>query len=169
MAKRGGRRRRWTDEQLRAAVASSRSVYEVFRVLGLRVGGGQHALIKRRIRELGLDTAHFLGQGWNKGDPQGLLTRIRAKIPLEEILVANSRYSSTHDLKRRLLKAGLLEHGCYICDSPPEWRGQPLVLRLDHVNGDRRDHRLENLRLLCPNCDAQTPTFAGRNKGKVPW
>lgn len=163
----GGRARRWTDDQLRAAVPQSRSVYEVFRRLGLRVGGGQHGTIKRRIRELGLDTSHFTGRAWNRG---GSGYRIRPRWTLEQILVPLSPYGGgSAALKRRLLKERVLVNRCAICGSPPEWHGAPLILRLDHVNGDRRDHRLENLRLLCPNCDSQTPTYCGRNKGRVAW
>ena len=76
-----------------------------------------------------------------------------------------STYTSTSTLKARLLDAGLLEGVCAACRID-RWRGQPLVLHLDHVNGRRDDHRLENLRLLCPNCHSQTSTYAGRNKGR---
>lgn len=160
-----GRMRRWTDDQLRDAVKNATSVYGVFRHMGLRIGGGQHMLIKRRIRELGLDTSHFTGQGWNKRDAAGLL--LRKRIPLEQILVKDSEYCSISVLKRRLVAAGLLENRCALCRLLPEWQGKPLVLRLDHMNGICNDHRLSNLRFLCPNCDSQTPTFAGRNKGKA--
>jgi hypothetical protein len=163
MAK-GGRVRRWTDDQLTNAVSRAKSVSGVFRELGLRIGGGQHMLIKKRIRELKLDTSHFTGQGWNKGDAAGLLRR--KCIPLEEILVRDSEYCSISVLKRRLVDAGLLDNRCAICGLLPEWQGKPLIMRLDHINGICNDHRLPNLRFLCPNCDSQTPTFAGRNKGK---
>lgn len=159
------RMRRWTDDQLREAVKKASSFAGVFRELGLRIGGGQHMLIKKRIHELGLDTSHFTGKGWNKRDAAGLL--FRRRIPLEQILVRNSDHASISVLKRRLIDAGLLDNRCAICGLGPEWQGKPLVLRLDHINGVRNDHRLENLRLLCPNCDSQTPTFAGRNKGKA--
>lgn len=157
------KRRRWTDDQLREAVKKATSVYGVFRVMGLRVGGGQHMLIKQRIKALGLDTSHFTGQGWNRG----MKVPTTPVFSFEEILVRNSRYVSSPDLKRRLIKAGLLENRCAMCGLLPEWQGKPLVMRLDHINGIRNDHRLDNLRLLCPNCDSQTPTFAGRNKGKA--
>ena len=156
-------RRSWTNEDLEAAVAASRSIRQVFLHLGLKVRGGAHALLKRRIVELGLDTSHFRGQGWNKGDPEGVLARARPKLELDEILVEDSTYQSTYKLKARLLEAGLLQNRCYLCGLAPEWCGAPLVHRLDHINGRRLDNRLENLRLLCPNCDSQTPTFAGRN------
>jgi hypothetical protein len=158
-----GRKRSWTDADLADAVRVSRSIRQVLAHLGRKVGGAQHTAIKRRIRDLGLDVSHFTGQGWNKGDPRGLLNR-RAIRPFDEILVEDSTYACTSDLKARLLGAGMLVNRCAICDLPPIWNDQPLVLRLDHVNGNNRDHRLDNLRLLCPNCDSQTPTFAGRNR-----
>ncbi len=82
----------------------------------------------------------------------------------EEILVENSPYKNIPILKKRLLKEGLLEYKCAICGNTGEWLGQPLTLQLDHINGDHFDHRLENLRLLCPNCHSQTETFSGKNK-----
>lgn len=81
----GGRARRWTDDQLRVAVPLSRSVHEVFRRLGLRVGGGQHGTIKRRIRELGLDTSHFTDRGCSSGSTtsaaSGSITAWRTRRP----------------------------------------------------------------------------------------
>ena len=46
------------------------------------------------------------------------------------------------------------------------WCGKEITLELDHINGDNRDHRVQNLRLLCPNCHSQTDTWRGRNKNK---
>jgi 5-methylcytosine-specific restriction endonuclease McrA len=84
---------------------------------------------------------------------------------LEAILVANSSYTNLKRLKNRLLRRGLIAYRCHECGLT-EWRGRALALVLDHVNGLNDDHRLENLRLLCPNCHSQTPTFAGRNVGR---
>jgi hypothetical protein len=64
------------------------------------------------------------------------------------------------------LREEVLLNECYLCGSPPLWSGKPLVMILDHANGDRADNRIENLRLLCPNCNSQQQTFAGRNKGR---
>ena len=61
----------------------------------------------------------------------------------------------------------LLENKCYCCGLLPIWCGAPLTLQLDHINGMRGDHRLENLRLVCPNCHSQTATYAGR-RNKLP-
>lgn len=94
--------------------------------------------------------------------PDGRRRAPDSKIPLERILVTGSSYSR-YSLKRRLIAEGLLVEACSICSMPPEWQGRPLVLVLDHINGVNDDNRIENLRLLCPNCNSQTDTFAGRN------
>ena len=70
--------------------------------------------------------------------------------------------SNRKNIKRRLLEAGVLLHACALCGIR-EWQGAPLTLQIDHINGRRLDYRLENLRMLCPNCHSQTVTFAGRN------
>nr|WP_246355414.1 HNH endonuclease signature motif containing protein [Nocardioides ungokensis] len=55
---------------------------------------------------------------------------------------------------------------CAICGQPSSWNGAPLALVLDHVDGDSENNRRENLRLVCPNCDSQLPTYKSRNKGR---
>jgi DNA-binding transcriptional ArsR family regulator len=82
------------------------------------------------------------------------------KEPLCDLLVADSP-ASRLTVKRRLLQEGVKARRCDEC-ALEDWQGQPLRLDLHHVNGDRRDHRLANLRLLCPNCHSQTENFAGR-------
>jgi hypothetical protein len=156
-----GKPRTWTDEELKAAVATSRSIRAVLRKLGLKVGGGTYVTITKRIADLGLDVTHFTGQGWSKGLKNPVPVRRR---PLSEILVRDSDYGSTHWLRKRLIQEGRKEARCEGCGLA-EWREQPMPLQLDHVNGDRTDHRIENLRVLCPNCHAQTDTWCGKNVG----
>jgi hypothetical protein len=102
-------RRSWTDEDLRRAVAASRSIRGVLVELGLQVGGGRYVVIRRHSARLGLSTAHFTGQGWNRG-MRGFATSVGR--PLESILVRDSDYTNTAALKRRLIAAGLLEARC---------------------------------------------------------
>lgn len=83
------------------------------------------------------------------------------KYSLSKILIQESIYKGTHNLKLRLLKEGLLKNSCYICGIG-EWLGDSLSFHLDHINGIRNDNRIENLRLLCPNCHSQTETYAGK-------
>ncbi|HEU5105276.1 MAG TPA: HNH endonuclease [Solirubrobacterales bacterium] len=81
--------------------------------------------------------------------------------PLEKVLVENSTYSRQH-VKRRLLQEGLKEPVCEMCGQGEMWHGRPMGMILDHINGVRDDHRLENLRIVCPNCAATLDTHCGR-------
>ena len=110
-----------------------------------------HITIWRRAQKLNLK---FPGIGSGK------------KLELSEILEGKHPQYPTIKLSRRLKKERILEDKCDICDIT-EWNGNPIVLQLDHKNGKRTDHRLENLRLLCPNCHSQTENFCGRNKKKT--
>jgi hypothetical protein len=152
--------RRWyTDDQLSRAVARSISYAGVLRELGVPVTGGSHAHLARRIRAMGIDTSHFLGQAHFRGT-----TRPRRKV--EEILVVlppGSARPRTPTLRRALLASGV-PHLCAICGCGGTWRGSALVLAIDHVNGDWLDNRLENLRFLCPNCHSQTATWCRKSR-----
>lgn len=152
---------RYTEQQLVHAVQHSLSIRQVLGCLGLsQQGGGAYATVKSRIRSLDLDTSHFTGQGWNV---HGAATRGRVRRPLDTLLVEHAPAYPSSRLKRRLIDSDLILERCAICGLAPWWHGQRLVLRLDHINGVHDDNRLQNLRLVCPNCDSQLPTFAGRN------
>jgi Zn finger protein HypA/HybF involved in hydrogenase expression len=153
------RERRFNDEELRAAVCESASYAEVMRRLDYAPSGGMHRYIKGHIKRLGLDTSHFVGQAWAKGsrNTNGFVAR-----PLEEVLVNGSKVQGAR-LLRRLIAEGLMAARCQHCGRA-QWRCRPIPLELDHVNGDPTDNRLENLRVLCPNCHAQTHTYCGRNR-----
>ncbi len=84
------------------------------------------------------------------------------KTPLEDILVKNNKYGSAV-LKHRLIEELYWEYKCLWCGIGPEWNGKPLTLQLDHINGDHYDNRIENLRILCPNCHTQTKTWGMNN------
>lgn len=84
------------------------------------------------------------------------------KLLLSEILVKDSLYASMANLKRRLQNELGWEHICFMCKNTV-WNNQPIPIQIDHINGDHTDNRIENLRFLCPNCHAQTETYAGKN------
>jgi len=100
---------------------------------------------------------------WNKAKCRGELVTRKHGMPLSQLI--QGRRNRTH-VKGRLLGAGLIENRCDECGIS-DWRGRPLSIQIDHVNGNGQDHSLENLRMLCPNCHSQTPTFAGRNRKRL--
>ena len=89
------------------------------------------------------------------------LNLARKQKPLSEVLVKGSTYGRQH-VKRRLLAEGIKEPRCELCGQGEIWRGRPMAMILDHINGVRDDHRLENLRMVCPNCAATLDTHCGR-------
>ena len=87
----------------------------------------------------------------------------------EEMFCVNST-KTRHQVRERILYDSLLPYNCAKCGIYPEWMGELLSLILDHINGIYNDHRLGNMRWLCPNCNSQTRTFSGRNKKyKIPY
>lgn len=142
-----------SDEEFKNIIKNSSSYSECLRTLGLGTRGGSSSdVLKRRIKELNCSTQHFKGR-----------TTSATRYTLEDILVENSKYTAISALKEKLIKANLLEYKCSKCGIS-EWQNQPISLQLDHINGINDDHRLENLRFLCPNCHSQTETYAGKNK-----
>lgn len=155
---------KWTREVLAEAVAASTSLCGVLRRLGLDVVGGHHTHIGRKVKTFGIDTSHF-------GPPERTerMRDNRRRRSAEEILRADHSPTATRvnntRLRRALLEIGR-EERCSLCGLPPAWLGEPLPLEVDHVNGDWRDNRADNLRFLCPNCHSTTDTYRGRAKGR---
>lgn len=102
----------------------------------------------------------FCAATWDEAKKRGEVVPRRFAMPIDELL--NGPRCRTH-VKLRLLRAGLLENKCEKCGLE-SWLGGPLSMHIDHINGVRDDHRLENLRMLCPNCHSQTETYSGRNR-----
>jgi hypothetical protein len=141
---------------LSKVVKESKSISEVLEKIGLRKAGGNFAIINKYLSQYKIDTTHFITGGFKSGQiPIN-------KIPLDEILVENSSYSR-NNLKKRLYDSNILEKKCCLCGQDENWNGMKISLILDHINGVHNDNRLENLRIVCPNCNAGLDTFAGRN------
>jgi hypothetical protein len=147
--------RKYDQFQLREAVKNSTSLRQALEALGVAPYGGNYEVLRRAIRHFSLDTSHFTGQSWNKGKSIG------PKQPLQRFLNNEIRIAS-FKLKKRLLAEGILSPLCSSCGRS-EWLNRPIPLELDHINGNHSDNQLTNLRLLCPNCHALTPTYRGKN------
>ncbi|GGQ53153.1 MULTISPECIES: HNH endonuclease signature motif containing protein [Streptomyces] len=156
---------KWTRQILEPVVARSSSVNDVLRRLGLDPVGGHHTHISRRIKAYGLDTSHFT--------PVVRTERQRynqRRQTAEEILVAqepaHARRVPGSRLKRAMREMGV-EERCALCGVEAVWRGKPLSLEVDHIDGDWRNNRIENLRILCPNCHSTTDTYRGRARKRT--
>lgn len=153
--------RTWSEKQLRGAVSNSTSVRQILSKLGLKEAGGNYAQVKKYLKEYSIDISHMKGQAWNKG----LKGIGKPRILLKDILIKDSDFQS-FKLKKRLFKEGVKKALCELCGWSKETSDGRIPVELDHINGDRRDNRLKNLRILCPNCHSLQPTHRGLNKKK---
>lgn len=151
--------RSFTNEQFLHAIKNNYSIAGVLRELLLKPAGANYKTFNMLSKQLNADTSHFTGKGHLKGK-----TRNWGKIiPLDEFLTENSHHNPGH-LKKRLVKENRIIYQCSIQECEiSNWKGAPISLHLDHINGDSSDNRLINLRLLCPNCHSQTSTYCGKN------
>lgn len=151
-----GRVKQYTEEQFIEAVRTSGSIRQVLNKIGLVAAGGNYASCKRYMQKLNLDTSHFHGQAWNKGKTLG------HKKTISQYL-SNEHAITSHRLRLRLVEEGYFDHVCSSCKRK-KWMKKLIPLELDHIDGNHDDNSLSNLRLLCPNCHAQTSTYRGKNK-----
>lgn len=161
----GSTREKYLEHNLAPIVNESRSITDILLKMGLRNAGGNYKVIKNYIKKYNLDTSHFITQA-------EIMEKVKkfTKRPIETYLIEhNERYNGT-SLKERLFKEGLKERKCEgeDCGLGEEWLGKKLVLILDHKNGNHYDCRLENLRIMCPNCNVTLATHCrGANYAKI--
>ncbi|MDX2543724.1 HNH endonuclease signature motif containing protein [Streptomyces sp. WI04-05B] len=146
-------------DQLAAAVAASRSLAGVLKLLGIVDNGAGRARVKRSVEAHNLSISHFVGQAHGRGVPSK--NRKSAAQILVRLEPGCSRTQTVH--LRRALDDRDVPRTCDTCHVGDVWQGRRLVLEIDHINGDWLDNRQENLRYLCPSCHSQTKTFANRS------
>lgn len=141
-------------EKLQEAIEKTNSTSEALVYLGLRNAGGNFKQFHKYAKQFGLKE--------KKGFNHKFLIP-KEPTSLESILTENSNYSR-FKLKKRLLSSKILAETCSECGLGPSWNDKPLSLQLDHINGIHNDNRIENLRIICPNCHTQTHNFGSKNK-----
>jgi 5-methylcytosine-specific restriction endonuclease McrA len=144
-------------EKLINIINKSNTFGEVLSFFGLINKGNNNKTLKERIKSEKIDIQPLIER--RKIYSQNKRISL-TKIPLEKILIQKSEYSS--GLRIRLFKENILQNKCSICGLDNTWMNKPITLQLDHINGDKKDNRIENLRILCPNCHSQTINYAGR-------
>jgi hypothetical protein len=149
----------WSKDNLIKIISESSSQREVLLKVNVRSAGGNYKTLKKYIDMYSLSINHF-DKSYSK------MVDLKVKKPLSEILVENSTFSRTH-LKERLYELKILKRECCLCGQDENWNGMRISLILDHENGIYNDNRIENLRIVCPNCNAGLDTFAGRNLRKA--
>jgi 5-methylcytosine-specific restriction endonuclease McrA len=137
-----------TDEEIIEAADTAASVTQAATSLGM-----QYGTFRKHAIRLGVFNPNQSGKGLTKNTPS---------IPLSEILDGKHPQYQSNKLRKRLLKEQVKEHKCEACGLA-EWLGDPIPLEVDHINGNPTDHRLANLKILCPNCHAKTDTYRGKN------
>jgi hypothetical protein len=144
------------EKKLKKLVKESKSFSDVSRKLYDNNFYGNRQTIKKYVKQWDISVSHFV-RVTNKTNRNLYNSR-----PLSEIMVENSNFDTTH-LKNRLYKENVKKRICEKCGQNEYWYGEKMSLILDHINGISNDHRLKNLRILCPNCNSTLPTHGGRN------
>jgi len=147
--------------ELEKVVKESKTKTECLKKMGLRAAGGNYKTITKYIEEYQININHFDAHQVRIEKINQLNTE--KKIPLSEILIENSTYNR-HRLKERLYDENIKQRKCELCGQDEIWYGNRMSLIIDHINGVWDDNRIENLRIVCPNCNATLPTHCGKNK-----
>ena len=144
---------KYTKEELSEVIACCRNLKDI--VETMRINMFYYKYLTKFISENNIDTSHFIN-------------KLRSKTPrkIEELLTKDSKGVCSKILKNHIVNKQIVKNECSVCKLPPVWNNKPLTLQLDHINGDHFDNRVENLRLICPNCHTQTDTYTGRNTRK---
>lgn len=147
--------RPYTKQWLEELCKESTSYRQVLEKAGRSQGGSTSNTLKKKIQEFNIDISHFNIKNQND----------REKYSLEEVFCKNSPVTQKM-LRGYITRHNILEYKCEKCGCDGHWQNGIISLEIDHINGDNKDNRIENLHYLCPNCHALTETYRGRNIGR---
>ena len=153
-----------TKEELEEAVKKSLAIAGVCRELNMKACGGNYKTLHAKFKEWEIDTSHFTGQAWSAN--RKIAER---QLHANTILVRdrhNGRREQAYMLRKSLIEVGIPEL-CSQCQMGPVWCGEPMVLEVDHIDGDPLNNLQNNLRFLCPNCHSQTATSGVKNRKRT--
>lgn len=147
---------KFSKQEFAEIIKRSQSYAEACTLMNIKPHNSTWMTLQRRCERENIDDSHIRKNA-------GKIKRCNPvnKRPIEYYLQQGTVLKS--GMRDRLIKEGYLKNICYICGLSNEWNNQPLTLQLDHIDGDKFNNVIENLRLLCPNCHTQTPTFGSKN------
>jgi uncharacterized protein YjcR len=143
---------KYDEQELRKIVGESKSRNEVLTKLSRNNSSGAYKSLNRAFLKFNIDISHFRNQSEISKH-----THKNKRLDNDEIFIENSK-TSRAAIKKRIIDFNLLEYRCFKCGQDSLWKGENLVLILDHINGVNNDNRLKNLRFVCPNCNSQLVT-----------
>ena len=139
----------YDEDNLRKIIVESSTYSEVLIKLGVGIRGSCRKTLYKYIAKYNIDVSHFNANAIRTKKLHNFI-----KIPLNKILVENSTYNSGTNIKNRLYNEGLKEHKCELCGQGENWQGKHMSLILDHIDGVPNNNKIENLKIVCPNCNA---------------
>lgn len=148
-----------SDEDILLASQNVTSISSLLRSLDLHINGSSHAHMTRRVDALGIIFG-TMAERVRGSSHQKNAASILVRMP------SGSYRTPTYQLRRALIESGVPEM-CVLCGQDPWWRGKPLVIQIDHKDGDGLNNQQENLRFLCPNCHTQTETYGNNGHGSI--
>lgn len=146
-----------SEEVIHEAVSASYSVTETLRRLGLDNKGGNYKTCKKYIELFNIDKSHFKTQGELISGKRNV-----NHTTLDEYLCSTNPVNQV--IRKKMVAEGIKPDVCEICGQGNTWNDRPLVLQIDHMDGDNQNNNLTNLRIICPNCHTQTKTFGFKSR-----